>query len=77
MKKWQFYTIIALIIIWFWIVIYQNYRILDYNRVLDLRQAHIVKEIYSMEWDIQAIQDKLKPMDRMIESIYTELKRSN
>lgn len=43
MKKRE-YIILIILLLWFWIVIYQNYRILNYDRVLDLRQAEIYKE---------------------------------
>lgn len=69
MKKRQFYTLLWVIILWFWIVIYQNYRALDYLRVLDLRQASIIKEIYSVEWNVSDIQDKLKPIRNELDSV--------
>lgn len=69
MKKRKFYTLLWVIILWFWIVIYQNYRALDYLRVLDLRQASIIKEIYSVEWNLSNIQDKLKPIRNELDSV--------
>lgn len=76
MKKREI-ALIALLVLWFAIVIYQNYRILEYSKVLDERQWLIYKDTGRIIWDMESNKEQLKKLDNMIQANYIEIKRSN
>ena len=75
MKNWQFIILILLISLWFWILFYQNNKILSYWKALDWRQVDIYKNTMNtntMATNIEEIRDRTRWLWRMV-SEYTRL----
>lgn len=69
MKKRQFYTLLWVIILWFWILYYQTNRILSYERALELRQIDIYKDTWNTDNilnDLEEIKWKLNASWRVL-----------
>jgi len=62
MKNWQFIILLSLIILGFWIVIYQNSKSYRYLEILEDRQI----EIYKDTWQTDSIKNDLNQIKRSI-----------
>lgn len=62
MKNWQFIILLSLIILGFWIVIYQNFKSYRYLEILEDRQI----EIYKDTWQTDSIKNDLNQIKRSI-----------
>ena len=63
MKKSRFITLVVTLLLGFWIVIYQNYKIFNYVNVVDYRTADIYKYL---EWD-KEITNEIKDLDKKVD----------